>query len=950
MFIKQIIYTSALGLFFVLPVSGQAPVSLAEPLTHERRFDRAEVLPLDAAVKTGTLKNGFRYFIRKNVKPEKRATFYLAMKAGSILETEEEQGLAHFLEHMAFNGTKSFPKNDLISYLQKNGVRFGADLNAYTSFDETVYQLPLPTDNPDIVKNGVQILRDWSQDILLEGTEIDKERGVIMEEKRLGKGASERMQNKYLPVIFNHSRYAERLPIGKDDVLKGFSHGTIRNFYSKWYRPDLQALIVVGDIDVEAMEKLIIDKFSDLKTPKNAPEREYFSIPLKGANQFLKVTDKENTSTLIQVLMKHKAPELKTTADFRESLKKVLFNNLVAARISELRKQADPPFLQGSSSIGDFMAGLEVASVVAAVKPGELERGFKGVWSETERIKKFGFTQTELDRMIKAILIYQESSYKEREKTNSSAYVNEYLALFLKDHASPGKEYEYNFYKNVLPGIRLDEVNALANKFFTDVNRDILVMAPDSQKDSLPSEAEVLSWISDVRSSALLAYDDAVSDKPLMSQSPVSGKVISIKNLKSVGAMEFILSNGVKAILKPTGFKNDEIRFSSFSPGGNSLYGDDKYQSAVNAVPVIASSGLGQFNAKELPKVLSGKMVSISPYISERYEGVNGSASPADLETAMQLVNLFFTNPRADKDIFNGLIANYKSSLSNRGNSPANVFSDTVAAVLGNYHQRRTGPSIEKANQISLTDALSIYKDRFADASDFTFFFVGSFKTDSIVPLIEKYLGSLPSINRKEDWRDLGISIPGGKLRKVVRKGSEDKATVQLVFSGEYKYSEKANVIMDALEEVLKIRLTERLREDEGGAYSPAASVGYSKTPSRYTVSISFGCAPANVDKLIAATLDEIKKLQENGANKEDLEKLISESKRSRELGLKTNSFWLSYLNGKYQLKEDLDGFSDYEKLLNSMKSEDIRRASKTHLTQKNYIEFILLPETLAQQ
>jgi zinc protease len=403
-------------------------------------------------------------------------------------------------------------------------------------------------------------------------------------------------------------------------------------------------------------------------------------------------------------------------------------------------------------------------------------------------------------------------------------------------------------------------------------------------------------------------------------------------------------------ILKPTDFKNDEIRFSSFSPGGNSLYSDGKYQSAVNAVPVIASSGLGQFNAKELPKVLSGKMVSISPYISERYEGVNGSASPADLETAMKLVNLFFTEPRADKDIFDGLIVNYKSTLSNRGNSPANVFSDTVSAVLGNYHPRRTGPSIEKANQISLNDAMEIYKDRFADASDFTFFFVGSFKVDTILPLIEKYLGSLPSTNRNENWRDLGISIPSGKFRKVVKKGSEDKATVQLIFSGNYKYDVKANITMDALEEILKIRLTERLREDEGGVYTPNASVGYSKTPSRYTVSVSFGCAPANVDKLIAATLDEIKKLQENGAKKEDLEKLISESKRSRELGLKTNGFWLSYLNGQYQLNGELNEFSRYEKLLNGLKSEDIKRASRSYLTQKNYIEFILLPETVEQK
>ncbi|EOR96301.1 putative Zinc protease pqqL [Arcticibacter svalbardensis MN12-7] len=907
--------------------------------------DQAELLPLDPAVKTGTLENGFRYFIRKNIEPQKRATFYLAMKAGSILENEEELGLAHFLEHMAFNGTKNYPKNELINYLQTNGVRFGADLNAYTSFDETVYQLPIPTDNPEIVKNGIQILRDWSQNILLATEEINKERGVIMEEKRLGKGAGERMQSKYLPVLFNHSRYAERLPIGKENILLSFKPETIRQFYSKWYRPDLQALIVVGDIDVEEIEKLIIAKFSDLKNPKDAPERKEYSIPLNGSNQFISVTDKENTSTVIQVLMKHDAPDFKTTIDFRESLKKVLFNNLMSSRISEIRKQADPPFLQGGSSIGDFMAGLEVASVVASVKPGQLERGFKAVWTETERIKKFGFTQTELDRMKNTVLVYQESSFKEREKTHSNNYVNEYLALFLKGNASPGKEYEYNFYKNVLPGIMLEEVNALANKYFTESNRDILVMAPESQKDSLPDEQTVLTWIKEVTSTKILAYDDAVSDKPLMANEPIPGKVTSVKEIKSLGIKELTLSNGIKVVLKPTNFKNDEILFGSFSPGGNSLYSDAKYQSAVNAVPIIASSGLGQFNSKELPKVLSGKMVSISPYISERYEGINGSASHADLETAMKLVNLFFTEPRVDRNIFDGLITNYKSSLINRSNSPSSVFSDTVSAILGSYHVRRTGPSIEKANQISMPEAMDIYKDRFADASDFIFFFVGSFKVDSIQPFLEKYLGSLPSINRHEQWQDLGIRIPKGRFKKVVKKGSEDKATVQLVFSGDYKYREKENVHMDALEEILKIRLTERLREDEGGVYTPSASVSYSKNPSKYTISISFGCAPDNVDKLIAATLDEIEKLQKNGAKKEDLIKVVSESKRTRETRSKTNGFWLGYLSAQYQLHEDLDELFSYEKLLENISSGDIKKTSISYLSMKNFIQFILLPE-----
>src|SRR5690606_11967345 len=408
------------------------------------------------------------------------------------------------------------------------------------------------------------------------------------------------------------------------------------------------------------------------------------------------------------------------------------------------------------------------------------------------------------------------------------------------------------------------------------------------------------------------------------------------------------LSNGAKVILKPTDFKNDEIRFASFSPGGHSLYTDEEYQSAVNSTAVVASSGLGDFNSIELPKLLSGKMVSVSPYISERYEGINGSSSPADLETALKLVNLFFTKPRADEEIFKGLITNYKSSLLNRSNNPNSVFSDTASAVLSNYHVRRTGPSIEKANKISLPKAFEIYQDRFSDASDFTFFFVGNLKEDSIRPLLEKYIASLPSTKRVEEGRDLGIRISEGRIRKVVYKGAEDKATVQLVISGDYKYGEKENLRIEALQEILKIRLTERLREDEGGVYSPNASVNYGKFPvPQYTVSISFGCAPENVDKLIAATLDEIDKLQFSGPKEEDLTKFKSETQRSRETGLKTNGFWLSYLSGKYQRNEDIGQLNKFNKLLNGVKTKHVKDVAKKYLTTDNFIELILMPEAL---
>uniref|UniRef100_UPI003D7F1C58 M16 family metallopeptidase n=1 Tax=Pedobacter sp. TaxID=1411316 RepID=UPI003D7F1C58 len=768
-----------------------------------------ETLQLEAGVRTGKLPNGFTYYIRKNVEPKNRGIFYLANKIGSILETDEERGLAHFVEHMSFKGTQHFPKNKMIDYLQSVGVRFGADLNAYTSFDETVYQLPIATDNPEVVKNGLQILRDWAGAALMDSLEMEPERGVILEEKRLRKSAEERMREKYWPVLLNNSRYVDRLPIGTEQVLTKASLTTLKNFYTRWYRPDLQALIAVGDFDPAGIEKMIIEKFSDAKAPKNKAERVDYKVELTGKNQFVKVSDPEYTSRVIQIMVKHPSTTVKTRKDVMDNLIVGIYNQLIGARFSEIGKQANPPYLQGGSSIGEFFKGIDVASIVVAARPNEWEKGFKAVYSELERVKRFGFTQSELDRVKTEVLNYQESTYKERDKTRSDAYVKAYLQHFLKGEASPGKEYFYKFYMDEVKNVTLADMNNLVKRYYIDVNRDIMVMGPENEKSSIPDEANILKWIAEVKKTDLTAYDDKISNVPLLETLPKEGSIVKEKKIKSIDVTELTLSNGVKVILKPTTFKNDQVSFSAFSPGGSSLYKDEDYQSAVNAPGLITSSGLGAFDAKQLPKMLSGKLVGVSPYLSERYEGFKGSTTPKDFETALQMLYLYFTQPKADAQIFEGLVKNYKSSLLNNENVPGQVFSDTANAVLGNYNVRRTGPSLEKANQISYDKAYAIYKERFADASDFTFVFTGNFTDSTIRPLLKRYIASLPSINRKETWKDLGIRTPKGVIRKDVYKGTEDKATVQLVLSGDYKYEEKRNLAMDALEEMLNFRLLE---------------------------------------------------------------------------------------------------------------------------------------------
>jgi len=941
---KSVLTLSVAVMFAAAGLSNAQTVVKSKPAA--TRQVPSGTIPLDPAIRTGKLPNGFTYYIRKNIEPKNRVQLYLANKIGSIMENDDQRGLAHFMEHMGFNGTKNFPKNDLVNYLQKAGVRFGADLNAYTSFDETVYQLPIPSDDPEVLKNGIQIMRDWAQDATLDPAEIDKERGVVLEEKRLGKGAQQRMQDKYLPMLFNNSRYSDRLPIGTEEVLKNFSTETIKQFYKDWYRPDLQALIVVGDIDVDAMEQTIKAKFSDLKNPAKPRQRTKYSISLLNKNQFIAVTDKEFPVSVAQIMIKHPESKLITTTDYRNSILRSLFNSMIGTRFADMSKQADPPFLQAGANISDFLAGLDMYNVFVVAKPGEMERGFKAILTETERVQRFGFTQTELDRAKQSYLTNMESAFKEKDKTPSESLVNEYLRHFLEQEASPGIEYEYKMANSMTGGISLSDVNNLAKKYITDVNRDVIIMGPEKDKDNLPDEAKVESWISGTKQSNISPYVDQVSDKPLLSAKLSGGKVISESKIPEIGVTEFKLSNGVKVVLKPTDFKNDEISFSAFSAGGSSLYSDADFQSALYATAIIRNGGLGEFNSVQLPKLLSGKKVSVSPYIMERFEGISGSTSPKDIETALQLTYLYFTQPRKDAETFKGLIAQQKGGLANRGNDPNSVFADSVAAILGNYNVRRTGPSVEKINQVSLDRAFEIYKDRFADASDFTFVFVGSFNPTELRPLLEKYLGSLPSSNRKETAKDLGIQIPAGKIDKKIYKGQEPKASVRLVFSGDYTWSEKHNNQLNALAEVLTIKLIERLREDEGGVYGVGARASYTKFPKgRYSFSISFGCAPENVEKLISSTLDEINKIRVNGALAGDIEKFIAEETRTTETQLKDNGFWLGYLSSQLQNEDEPKQVLSYLESLKELSPEALKATVQYRLNPDNFIRMVLLPE-----
>ncbi len=907
---------------------------------------KGNILPVDPNVIIGKLPNGLTYYIRKNVEPKNRAELYLVNKAGSVLETEPQQGLAHFTEHMAFNGTRDFPKNELVSYLQKAGVKFGADLNAYTSFDETVYQLPLPTDSVKTFEKGFDILANWAGYQTFDPKEIDAERGVVLEEERLrGKNAQERLQHQVLPVLLSNSRYAERLPIGKEDILKTFKPETIKSFYHDWYRPDLQAVIAVGDFDPKRVEQLIKDNFSDLKNPANEKPRTKYSIPATPGTMVKIATDKEFPYTLAEIIVKHPGKKIQTKADMIESIRTDLFNQMLNARLGELTQKANPPFLFGQASYGGFIGSEDAFTSIAVSKPGGLETAVKAVVAETERARKFGFTQTEFDRAKQDALTQMENAYKERDKTKSVNFVQEYQRNFLQGEAIPGIEYEYNFYKDNIGMITLSQVNALAGKYISDQNRVVLVEAPEKEKDKLPNEKAILDWINTAGKGAT-AYVDLVSNKPLLAKEPVAGKIVSEKKDTAISTTTLTLSNGVKVILKPTTFKNDEILITCYHFGGTSLVSDEDFTSANAASDVVGSSGIADFTQIQLDKMLSGKNLHIFPYIGETTQGVTGTSSPKDFETALQLGYLYFTQPRKDPDIWQATISQTKAFLANRSLDPTSVYQDTVASTLSNHNFRRMVPTVDRLNSASLDKAYNFYKDRFADANGFTFTIVGSFEVDKIKPLLEKYLGGLPSGNHDETYKNLGIHIPAGQLTKDVYKGIADKSTVQVVFSGEYEYNLDNNLQLDALNEILNIKLIERLREKESGVYAPSVKASYAKFPnSRYSIIVYFGCAPANVDKLIAATMEEINKIKQNGPEPVDIQKFVAEETRSTEVQLKENAFWEGRLASSNQNQQDPDAVLHHIHDLNKVTVQSVKDAANKYLSGDNLIKLILLPE-----
>ena len=941
---RQIMSVRALARLLLLTVALPLGAQQAAPAL-------SAPLPVDPQVKIGTLPNGLRYYIRRNVKPEKRAELRLVVNAGSVLEGDDQLGYAHFIEHTAFNGTTHFAKNDLVKYLQSIGVRFGADLNASTSFDETVYILPVPTDTAAIVEKGFQILEDWAHGQRFDSTEVVNERGVVHEEWRGGKGAGERMMHQVLPVALKGSRYAERLPIGNEQSIMKATPSILRRFYADWYRPDLMAVVAVGDFDPAKIEAQIRKHFSGIRPVANERPRVEYGVPGNAAPLVAIATDKEATSSEVQVTFKTPALPMLTVGDYRRELMAQLYTTMLNARFSEMAQKPDAPFLGADAGKGQFLArGTDGFTLAAGVRDGGIEQGLEALLTESHRVDQFGYLQSELDRAKQNMLRSYERANAERDKTSSSTFVEAYIGHYLEHEAIPGIEKEYALLQQLLPTITLADVNTAASTWITDENRVVVATAPEKAGVKTPTVAELLAVFDRTAKAPVTAYTENVSGDALLKAPPAAGRVTGQRAIPAVGVTEWTLSNGARVLVKPTDFKADEILFSAYANGGTSVASDPDYMSASLASQIVSLSGIGALNYVDLGKKLAGKAARVGPSISETSQGVSGSASPKDLETLFQLAYLHFTAPRLDTSAMQAFRNQVGSFLANRSSDPGSVFQDTIQVTMSQHAFRSRPVSAATFAEVDPEKALAFYRDRYADAGNFTFVFVGNVDTTTLKPLVERYLASLPTTGRKETWRNVSGEPPKGVISKVVRKGIEPKATTLMVFTGPFTYTPENRATLRALTDYMQIKLTESLREKLGGTYSPSVSGGGSRTPRQaYSVQVSYSSSPENVDKLAPTVMAFIDTLKRVGPTQADVDKVKAQTLRARETSVKQNGFWLSNIVARDAAGEDLAGLLD-ETAIRGLTPARIQAAARQYLDLGNYARFVLLPEGKAIQ
>ena len=934
------LFHSLLAVAFVLCASFQQAVA------QQMQFPP---LPVDKNVRIGQLDNGLTYYIRHNKLPENRAEFYIAQKVGSILEEPQQRGLAHFLEHMAFNGTKNFPGDDkrlgVIPWCETVGIKFGTNLNAYTSIDETVYNISnAPIDRTGVLDSCLLILHDWSNYILLKDDEIDKERGVIREEWRSRNSGILRVYTDLLPTIYPGDKYADCMPIGSIDVINNFPYKDIRDYYHKWYRPDLQGIVIVGDIDVDAVEAKLKAVFADVQKPVNPAERTYYPVADNKEPIVAIGTDKEVDDPSIEIYFKQDATpdsEKNNVGYLASQYMTSMISSMLDARLSELVQSANPPFTRASSDYSDFFVAKtkEAFALSASSKADGIETALKTLLQETERARRFGFTESEYARARANYLQSLESAYNEREKTKHGSYVREYVQNFLNGEPIPGIEAEYAMMNQLAPNIPLQAMNMVMQQLVPDSNQVVIIAGPAKEGLKYPTKEEVINLLKGMKDLDLQAYVDKVSDEPLMKEAPKGGKIISEKEGDIYGSTKLVLSNGVTVYVKKTDFKADEIRMKGTSLGGKSIFPDKDALNFAVMDNVIAVGGLGNFSQVDLTKVLAGKKVSVNTGLGATTENVFGTCSPKEFETMMQLTYLTFTAPRKDTEAFESFKNRMKAQLESAQANPLSSINDSLQKAMYNNHPRVVMMKPEMVDQIDYDRILEMYNDRFKDASDFTFYFVGNIDLETAKPLIAEYLGALPAINRKETFKDTKMSIRKGVYKNEYAKEQQTPtATVVVLYSGKAPYTLKNDILLSFATQVLDMVYTEEVREKEGGTYGVNCFGDLQKYPKeQLLLQIVFQTDPAKKDKLAGIVVDELKKLAAEGPSDVHLQKVKEYMLKKYADNQKENGYWMNNLNDYFYYGMDMtEGYTD---IVNSITAKDIQKFVSDLLKQGNEIE-----------
>jgi zinc protease len=906
-------------------------------------------LPLDPTITTGRLANGLVYFIRQNPRPGNRVLMRLAVRAGSNDEADDQRGLAHMLEHMAFNGSAKFKPGELVKYLESIGARFGPHVNAYTSYDETVYMLDVPTDRPGAVRRGFEALSDFAAGITMDPVEVNKERGVVIEEWRGRLGAGTRMQQPQIEGIFGPmSRYAQRLPIGTPESLKAFTVQRLRDFYRTNYRGNRMAVVVVGDIAPADIERLIRELFAAV--PGGTGARPAYPIPPHTDTRFVTTSDPEAQGSSVSIIHKRPFRALISIADYRHSLVGGLMAQMVNARLGEMARQPGAPFL--GASVGDQTLGLTVQalSVSARVNDGRIPEGLSAIAQEVARIKQFGFGAAEFDRAQRSTLAQYERMYNERNNGQSGALAAELLRHYLSQEAVPGIERELPLARELLQGITREEVAAYAREVLPDTNRVVLASAPQKAGLTPVSDVQLKEALTSGLAATVTAWRDEASSKELMSRPPQPGTVRARREMPEIGVTVLTLSNGVEVWLKPTEFRNDQIIYTSYARGGVSLAPEADYLNASLASSFVSLGGVGGFTPVDLGKMLAGRLSSAGTYISTYLHGITGSSTPKDLETSLQLAYLNVTAPNNDPSTLELMKRRMEANLANQSQSPGVVFGERLRSVntVGHYTSRPI--RLDDLPKLDAKKMLDFYTARFANAANFTFFFVGSFKVDDVAPLIATYLGALPSTGKPDSLhRDLGLGFPTSVVREVVRKGQEPRANTVITFFSDTGLDEAESHRAESVAEVLQTRLREVLREQLGGTYS--VGVGYSNTAPQTgygTTQIQFGSSPENVDKLVAAVLDEVDKLRRDGPTASEVNNVKQAEKNDLAAAVTQNGFWLNSLQSAHVMGRDPRMIPRQVERTDALTEQNIHAAAQKYLPAARYTVLSLLPETTA--